>query len=218
MSVSFTVDAEPRTDLGKGASRRLRRTNQVPAVVYGAGKEPESIMIKHNEVLKHLDQEAFYSHILTLNVGKKSQQVILRDIQRHPHKLLILHMDFLRVRSDTSIQVNVPLHFINEDNCVGVKQDGGIISHLETEIHVDCLPGDLPEYIEVDVVNLELGSALHLSEISLPKGVTSVDLAHGEDYDRAVVSVHAPRAAKADLDVDDTGADEETGDSEAEEG
>ena len=210
MSVSFTVDAEPRTDLGKGASRRLRRANQVPAVVYGAGREPEAIMIKHNEVLKSLDHEAFYSHILTLNVGKQSQQVILRDIQRHPHRQLIMHMDFLRVQADQSIQVHVPIHFMNEENCVGVKQGGGIISHLETEIYVDCLPGDLPEYIEVDVENLELGASLHLSEVTLPEGVTSVDLAYGEDHDRAVVSVHATRASKAD---DEEGGDgDEAGD------
>ncbi|MEM7206912.1 MAG: 50S ribosomal protein L25/general stress protein Ctc [Pseudomonadota bacterium] len=205
MSVSFTVDAEPRTDQGKGASRRLRRANQVPAVVYGAGKEPESIMVKHNEVLKSLDHEAFYSHILTLNVGKKSQQVILRDIQRHPFKKLVMHIDFLRVQSDQSIQVQVPLHFLNEENCVGVKQGGGIISHLETEILIDCLPGDLPEYIEIDVAALELGASLHLSDVKLPEGVTSVDLAYGEDHDRAVVSIHVTRASKSDDDDDDAG-------------
>lgn len=204
MSISFTVDAQPRIDLGKGASRRLRRANQVPAVVYGAGAEPQSIMLNHNEVLKHLNHEAFYSHILTLAIGKKSEQVILRDIQRQPHKLLILHMDFLRVESDHSIQVHVPLHFTGEENCIGVKQGGGIIGHIDSEIFVECLPGNLPEYIEVDVTNLELGVSIHLSEITLPEGVRSVDLAHGKDHDRAVVSVHVSRTSKTDEDGEPT--------------
>lgn len=124
----------------------------------------------------------------------------MRDIQRHPHKLLVMHMDFLRIESDHSIQVHVPLHFIGEEDCVGVKQGGGIIGHIESEVFVDCLPGNLPEYIEVDVTNLELGASIHLSEITLPEGVRSVDLSHGEDHDRAVVSVHASRASKADDD------------------
>ena len=217
MSVSFTVDAEPRSDLGKGASRRLRRENQVPAVVYGAGKDPESIMLKHNEVLKHLDNEAFYSHILKLNVGKKSQQVILRDIQRHPYKRVVMHMDFLRVASDTAIQVQVPLHYINEEKCVGVRQGGGIISHLETELAISCLPGQLPEYIEVDVAELELGASLHISDITLPEGVTSVDLSHGEDHDRAIVSVQASRATQVD-DEDDAEGGDDDGETNADEG
>ena len=203
MSVSFTVNAEPRTDLGKGASRRLRRTDQVPAIVYGASTEPQAIMVKHNEVLKSLDQEAFYSHILTLNVGTKSQQVILRNIQRHPYKQLIMHMDFLRVRSDKTIQMNVPLHFINEDHCVGVRESGGVISHIESEMLIECLPADLPEYIEVDVINVELGSSLHLSDIDLPEGVSSVDLAYGEDRNRNVVSVHVARAELVEEDEED---------------
>ena len=214
MSVSFVVDAEPRTDLGKGASRRLRRANQVPAVVYGAGKEPASIMMKHNEVIKSLDHEAFYSHILTLNVGGMSEQVILRDIQRHPHRQLIIHMDFMRVQSDHAIQMNVPLHFMNEENCVGVKQGGGIIGHLETELLIECLPADLPEYLEVDVSDLELGASLHISDIKLPEGVTSVDLAHGEDHDRALVSVHASRASKTDDEEEADGGEEAAADDE----
>ena len=214
MSVSFVVDAEPRTDLGKGASRRLRRANQVPAVVYGAGKEPASIMMKHNEVIKSLDHEAFYSHILTLNVDGMSEQVILRDIQRHPHRQLIIHMDFMRVQSDHAIQMNVPLHFMNEENCVGVKQGGGIIGHLETELLIECLPADLPEYLEVDVSDLELGASLHISDIKLPEGVTSVDLAHGEDHDRALVSVHASRASKTDDEEEADGGEEAAADDE----
>ncbi len=193
MGVSFTVDAEPRTDLGKGASRRLRRTDQVPAVVYGAGAEPQAIMVKHNQASKSLDQEAFYSHILTLNVGKKSQQVILRDVQRHPYKQVIMHMDFQRVKSDQTIQMNVPLHFTNEDHCIGVKLSGGVISHIESEILIECLPADLPEYIDVDMTNVDLGDSLHLSDISLPEGVSSVDLAYGEDRNRSIVSVYMAR-------------------------
>jgi large subunit ribosomal protein L25 len=198
MSLSFNLKAESRNDLGKGASRRLRRVNGVPAVVYGGDAEPQSITLAHNEMDHALEQEAFYSHILSLSVdGGAEQQVILRDVQRHPYKRLIMHMDFQRVSAEQPIHVLVPLHFINEESCVGVKQGGGVISHAETEINVSCLPKDLPEFIEVDLINLNVGETLHLSDIQFPAGVTSVELSHGEDHDQAVVAVHAPRGGAA---------------------
>ena len=192
--IEFTLEAQTRQDVGKGASRRLRREKKVPAVVYGGDKEAVSLTLSHDEVYRKLQFEAFFSHILTLNIdGKDKQQAILRDIQRHPFKPRIAHMDFLRVQADREIQIRVPLHFINEEECVGVRMNGGEVSHLETEVEILCLPRDLPEYLEVDIANLDVGDTLHLSELTLPQGVQFVDLIHGDEYDRAVVSVHMPR-------------------------
>ena len=151
MSIDFTLDAESRSDLGKGASRRLRRTGRVPAIVYGAGSEPENISLEHNKVMHDLENEAFYSHVLTLNVSGNQQKVILRDLQRHPAKPIIMHMDFMRVSDDQELHIHVPLHFIGEDVCHGVKMEGGQISHQMIEVEVTCLPADIPEFIEVDV-------------------------------------------------------------------
>mgnify|MGYP001133348136 CR=1 FL=1 len=215
MSLSFKLDATSRSDLGKGASRRLRRANSVPAVVYGGVGEAQSITLAHNEMEKSLEHEAFYSHILDLVIdGGKPQQVILRDVQRHPFKRLILHVDFLRVQADQEIQVQVPLHFLNEEECIGVKQDGGAISHVMTEILISCLPRHLPEYIEVDLANLGLGDALHVSDIQFPEGVVSVDLAHGEEHDLPVANVHHTRAGSVESDD----ADEDAGDAGESEG
>lgn len=194
--IEFTLEAQTRQDVGKGASRRLRREKKVPAVVYGGDKDAVSLTLSHDEVYRKLQFEAFFSHILTLNIdGKDKQQAILRDIQRHPFKPRIAHMDFLRVQADREIQIRVPLHFINEEECVGVRMSGGEVSHLETEVEILCLPRDLPEYLEVDIANLDVGDTLHLSELTLPQGVQFVDLIHGDEYDRAVVSVHMPRVS-----------------------
>lgn len=216
MSVDFTLNAELRNaeDLGKGASRRLRRTGKVPAVIYGGGEETVSVTLDHAPLLHSLDQEAFYSHILTVEVGGKSQRAILRDLQRHPYKPKILHMDLLRVREDTAINVNVPIHFLNEDICPGVKTEGGVISHNTTEIEISCLPKDLPEFIEVDAAELKLNDSLHLSDIKVPDGVTIVELAHGEGHDHVVVSVHAKRAEE----VEPVAGDEIAAEGEAAEG
>jgi len=194
MSNEFELNAEVRTDLGKGASRRLRRLAElVPAVIYGADKEPVSITVTHKDIQKALLNEAFYSHIITLNVGKKKEKVILKDLQRHPAKPRIMHADFQRVSADQAITLSVPLHFINEEKCKGVKTGGGSLIKAMTELSISCLPKDLPEFIEVDVLELGVGEALHISQITLPKGVTSVDLIHGHDADNSVVSVLAPR-------------------------
>ena len=201
MSDNFVLEAEPRTDLGKGASRRLRRTGMVPAVIYGAGKDPVSISLKHNELWHSLENEAFYSHILTVKLGKKEEQAILKDLQRHPSKPVLMHMDLQRVSANEKIRVHAPLHFMNEDTAPGVKA-GGLVSHSQTEIEITCLPKDLPEYIEVDLGALELDASIHLSEISLPAGVEAVELTHGEGHDPSIVSIHMARGAK-DTDVEE---------------
>jgi len=190
----FEIVAAQRDDKGKGASRRLRRTGYIPGILYGAGKDPVSIQLEHNDVLKHTDVEAFYSHILTLKLPDSSERVVLKDMQRHPFRAQVMHMDFLRIDENEKLTMRVPLHFINEENCVGVKTGGGVISHLMTELEILCLPRDLPEYIEIDVEHLDLGDAIHLSEVTVPEGVEIVSLAHGGDAAQSVVSVQVPRA------------------------
>lgn len=195
MSNEFTLAAEKRSDIGKGASRRLRReANRAPAVIYGADKAPESITVLQKDILKSLENEAFYSHILTLDVAGEKQEVILKDLQRHPAKDFILHADFLRISADHKITTHVPLHFINEDKCAGVKK-GGAITHSAVEVAVRCLPADLPEFIEVDMTGIELGQIIHLSDLKLAKSVELVELAHGESHDQAIANVQMPRGA-----------------------
>ncbi|GAB0148678.1 50S ribosomal protein L25/general stress protein Ctc [Marichromatium gracile] len=195
MSVDFNIVAQPRETVGKGASRRLRRAGEVPAIVYGGHQEPQMITLPHNELLKHLEHEAFYSHVLTLQVGDETSSVVLKDLQRHPAKPFILHVDFQRVTQGEKLRMSVPLHFLNEESCVGVKA-GGLVSRSLTEVEVSCLPQDLPEYIEIDMVAMEVGAILHLSELQLPAGV---ELAHAAG-DEVVVAIQAPRG----------GADEES--------
>jgi large subunit ribosomal protein L25 len=206
----FEIHAEVRTDLGKGASRRLRRLDSlVPAIVYGEGKAPVNLSIPHKDLAKALTNEAFFSHIVTLFIGKKSEQVVIKALQRHPAKPRLMHIDFQRVSADNAITVQVPLHFINEEKCQGVKNGGGSLIKAMTELQVSCLPKDLPEFIEVDVLNLGLGEAMHISDITLPKGVTSVDLTHGADADNAIVSVLPPRGGASDEDEDDAESETE---------
>lgn len=196
MSNEFSLNAELRTDEGKGASRRLRRLqNKVPAVIYGGTEAPQSICLAANELDKALMNEAFYSHILILNVEGKEQQAILRDLQRHPAKPLVLHADFQRIDATHTITMNVPLHFINEEKCPGVKLQGGAISHQMTDVEIKCLPKDLPEYIEVDMAEVEIDSTLHLSDIKLPAGVEIIALTHGADHDLPIATVHATRVS-----------------------
>ena len=194
MSNAFELNATARTDLGKGASRRLRRlADMVPAIIYGEGKAPANISIPHKDIQKALSNEAFFSHIITLHVDGKPEQVVIKALQRHPAKPRIMHADFQRVSADHAIVVAVPLHFINEEKCKGVKLGGGSIIKNLNELQISCLPKDLPEFIEVDMTDVGVGEALHISQIVLPAGVTSVDLAHGHDADNAVVTVLAPR-------------------------
>lgn len=203
----FAIVAALRDDKGKGASRRLRRTGYVPGILYGADKDPVSIQLEHNDVLKHTELEAFYSHILTLKLPSGSERVVLKDMQRHPYKAQVMHMDFLRVSENEMLTMRVPLHFVNEEKCVGVKDHGGVVSHLITELEILCLPRDLPEYIEVDVLELDIGDAVHLSDLKVPEGVEIAALASGGDPAQPVVSVQVPRVV----------AEPEEGDDEAEE-
>jgi large subunit ribosomal protein L25 len=192
MAISFELNAEPRNDKGKGASRRLRRAGKVPAVMYGGGKDPESLALSHNQMMRNLEHEAFYSHILTVNVGGAQTQAILRDLQRHPSQPVILHVDLQRVTMSEKLRTHVPLHFIGEDTSAAVKA-GGLVSHELTDVLVECLPKDLPEFIAVDISGLEIGESIHLSALAVPAGVTLVELARGEGHDLAVVTIHAKR-------------------------
>ncbi len=207
MSTDFSLHAKGRDVSGKGASRRLRRlAGEIPAIVYGGQKEPQSLTLVHKDVLKALENEAFYSNIITLTIDDKAEEVVLKDLQRHPAKLLILHMDFLRVSKSTMITLKVPLHFLNEDICVGVKNQGGVISHTVSDLEVQCLPKNLPEFIEVDLATLELGATLHISDIVMPKGVESVALNHGADHDLSVAAVNKSKSSETTSDEvsDDT--------------
>ena len=191
MSVTFELNAEPRSDLGKGASRRLRRAGKVPAILYGGGQDPQPLVLNHLDVLNQLKNEAVYSHVLTLKLGDRTESVVLRDLQRHPFKPTILHLDFLRVSADRKLRVHVPLHFINEEISRGVKQQGGVVSRALIDLEIACLPKDLPEFIEVDIANLGVGEALHLTRIPLPSGVELADkIVPGSDQDVVVVSIH----------------------------
>ena len=193
MSEDFIVNAETRTDVGKGASRRLRHAGKVPAIIYGSGKDPVSLAVGHDEFMHHLEHEAFYSHILTVNVDGKKQKAVLKDLQRHPSKPRMLHIDFLRVSDKDVIHMSIPVHFLNEEESAGVKE-GGLVSHLMTTIDIACKASDLPEYLQLDIIEVEVGGSLHLSDIELPKGVEIPALAHGADHDLPVVSIHMPRA------------------------
>jgi large subunit ribosomal protein L25 len=188
----FELEAESRSDNGKGASRRLRRDGMVPAVIYGGSEEPQSIKLVHSEILKRLDHEAFYSHILTVNIDGKPSKTILRDMQRHPAKPVIMHMDFMRVDENKPIRVHVPLHFIGADVAPGAKA-GGLVSHDLVEVALEVLPKHLPEYIEVDISAMEIGDSLHLSDLKVPETGSLVELARGEGHDLPIVSIHVRR-------------------------
>jgi large subunit ribosomal protein L25 len=201
MSDQFEINAEAREDKGKGASRRLRRlANQVPGIIYGGGKEPQPLTMISKDLEKSLENEAFFSHVLTINVGKTKEKAILKDLQRHPSKNTVMHADFLRVDDKVALKVHVPIHFLNEAECQGVKLEGGMIQHQTTDIEVQCLPSDIPAFIEVDMLKVATGDIVHLSDIILPEGVTSVALSLGESHDLAVASVMAPKVTE-DLDA-----------------
>ncbi|MGH6960238.1 MAG: 50S ribosomal protein L25/general stress protein Ctc, partial [Dongiaceae bacterium] len=191
-----------RTDQGKGASRHLRRTGKVPAIIYG-GKDPaQQLALSHHEMKKHLETEAFYSHILTLKFDGKEQQAVLKDIQRHPAEPILMHFDFQRVFADQAIRMEVPLHFVGGEKCPGVKVDGGLIEHQRVQVEVECLPKDLPEFVEVDLSHMKLNETIHLSHLKLPAGVTLIELRHGND--QTVASVHIPRVIVEEAPVAET--------------
>ena len=215
MAETFEINAVSRSDTGKGASRRLRHSGKVPGIIYGAGKDPEMITVDHNELVLHLENEAFYSHILKVSVDGNAQKVVLKDLQRHPAKPFIVHLDLLRVSADEKLKMLVPLHFIGEDVAPGVKA-GGTPSHTMTEVEVSCLPGDLPEYIEVDASALEIGDIVHLTDLVLPEGVELTALQQEGDHDASVMTIMVARAAKEVSEeeeeaVPEEGAEEEEG-------
>jgi large subunit ribosomal protein L25 len=197
----FQLEATARANVGKGASRRLRHENAVPAIVYGADKEPANVSIQHHHLMHVLDNEAFFASIVTLKVDGKDEDVIIKDLQRHPAKPRLLHADFQRVSPNKPVHMNIPLHFINEAVAAGVKVGGGQVAHLMSKLEISCLPKDLPEYIEVDIIDLGLGESLHISDLKLPPGVSSIALTHGESGDLAVVAIQAPRRAEAETPV-----------------
>jgi large subunit ribosomal protein L25 len=208
MASDFELSAQLRTDLGKGASRRLRRlADLVPAVLYGAQQEPVSITLAHKDLHKSCENEAFFAHIISIDVGGTKENAIVKALQRHPAKDRILHADFQRVRMDVEISVEVPFHFANEDSCVGVKQEGGTVSRVMSTVQVTCLPGNLPEFIEIDIAALNIGDSIHLSEVVLPEGVSVPELELGEDHDQVVVTVIATRATIEEDDDDAPSAD-----------
>ncbi|MBT7719617.1 MAG: 50S ribosomal protein L25/general stress protein Ctc [Halieaceae bacterium] len=216
MSDQFEVQAELREDTGKGASRRLRRlAGKVPAIIYGGDKDPQSLTLVRKDIEKSLENEAFYSQVLEVNVAGEVQKAILKDLQRHPAKNNVMHADFLRIDEKVAIKVNVPIHFLNEEDCAGVKMEGGMIQHQATDIEVSCLPSDIPEYIEVDMLEVITGQIIHLSEVTLPEGVISVALSLGEDHDLAIASVVAPKGTS---DEDEETVEVEEGETEGEEG
>jgi large subunit ribosomal protein L25 len=191
MKTSFELVAEFRETQGKGASRRLRRDGKVPAILYGGHLEPRALTLSHQKLAIMLENERFYSTILNLQVGEETQAAILKDVQRHPFKNAIVHIDFQRVEDNEKIRISVPLHFKGEAVSPGVKSQGGLVSHMRTEVEVTCLPKDLPEFIEVDISGLSLNESIHLSELRIPAGVQLVELAK---EDAAVVAIHSPRA------------------------
>jgi len=221
MSDTFEIAAAVRADKGKGASRRLRRlADQIPAVIYGGETEPQSLTLVRKDLEKALENEAFFSHVLAINIDGKSEKAILKDLQRHPAKNLVMHADFMRVSDNVKIKMNVPIHFVNEEACYGVKTEGGMVQHQATEVEVLCLPGDIPEYLEVDMLEVKVGDIIHLSDVKLPEGVESTALSLGEDHDLAIASVLAPKGTSEEEEAEAAEAAEasaaaaEEGDSE----
>ena len=201
MSATYKLNAEMRDDLGKGASRRLRRENRIPAVLYGAGRPAWSLTLPENQLMRNLQDEAFYVAIIELTLDGKQQKVFLRDLQRHPAKPFVLHVDLQRVRDDVEMTVVLPIHYLNEEVSKGVKMGGGQVIRNAVDVEISCLPANLPEFIEVDLIDLELGDSLHLSSIVFPEGVVSTELSHGEDHDQPIVSIIAPKAAQTEEEI-----------------
>lgn len=193
MEVSFEFDAEARSEKGTRPARRLRRAHKIPAVLYGAGEEPQTLALAENQVVKNLRNEAVFSHILTLKIAgsKRTEQAIIKQVHRHPSKGTFLHLDFQRIKADEEIRMNVPIHLIGEEVAAGIKK-GGILLRNMVETEISCLPKDLPEYLEADVTSLEIGDALHLSEIKVPEGVQLLELDLEEGIDPVVVTIQAP--------------------------
>ena len=194
MRIAFELSAEPRNDQGKGASRRLRHSGKVPAILYGAHAEPTRLSLEHHKLLALVADEKFYSSIISVNVGTQKQPVIVKDVQMHPARNAVVHVDLQRVLENEKIRLHLPIHFKGEAAAPGIKTQGGVVSHHMADMEVVCLPKDLPEYIELDLSAMNLNDSLYLSDIKVPAGVTISALAHGANP--PVVSIHAPRVAE----------------------
>jgi large subunit ribosomal protein L25 len=194
MRIAFELSAEPRNDQGKGASRRLRHSGKVPAILYGAHAEPVRLSLEHHKLLPLVADEKFYSSIISVNVGAQQQPVIVKDVQMHPARNAIVHLDLQRVLENEKIRLHLPIHFKGEAASPGIKTQGGVVSHHMADMEVTCLPQDLPEYIELDLSAMNLNDTLYLTDIKVPAGVTISALAHGANP--PVVSIHAPRVAE----------------------
>ena len=218
--MSISLNATLREDQGKGASRRLRHTNQFPAIVYGSDKEPVSISLLQKDIQHKLPEESFYSQVLSLSIEGKAEDVLIRDIQHHPYKMEVMHMDFIRVDANKVVHIHSQLHFIGEEVSPGVKTDDGVISHVIIEVELECLPKDIPDHIEVDLSEMNIGDVIHLSDLKMPAGVEVLALKHGDDNDSVVASMHVRKvveeiedeAPEAPVSEDDEA--EEGGDSE----
>ncbi|NOT11073.1 MAG: 50S ribosomal protein L25/general stress protein Ctc [Methylococcaceae bacterium] len=200
MSNVFEFIANSRGQSGKGAARRVRRQGDVPAVIYGGHKDPQMLVLNHNDIIKHLDHEAVYSHILDVTIDGQTEKAVLKGVQRNPARFQVLHLDFQRVSMSEALKVHVPLHFVNESSSVGGKK-GGIAAHSMVDVEVSCLPSNLPEYLEIDLANLDVGETIHLSDIKLPDGVEIVVLAQGPEHDLPVVSMMSSKATKDETSV-----------------
>lgn len=196
MANVFEFVAEARSASGSSAAKVVRRQGKVPAVVYGGNGAPEMLLLDHNEVVKHLVHEAVYSHVLDLKIDGKTEKAVLKHIQRHPAKPIVLHMDFMRVDDTHKLKVHVPLHFINEAISVGVKK-GGLVNHAMVDVEVLCMPSALPEFIEVDLASVDVGSTIHLSDLILPAGVEIAALQHGAEHDHPVAQIVKPRSVES---------------------
>lgn len=206
MSNLFEFIAESRGRSGTTAARSVRREGKVPAVIYGGHVKPQMLVLSHNEVVKHLEHEAVYSHVLDVKIDGKTEKAILKGVQRNPARFQILHLDFLRVSMSEAIKVHVPLHFVNENTSVGGKK-GGVATHSMVDVEVTCLPSVLPEFIEVDLAKLDIGESIHLSDLKLPAGVEIIALHQGPEHDLPVVSMMSSKASK-DEGVESGGASE----------
>ena len=193
--VEFELHADARSGQGKGAVRRLRRAGRIPAIMYGAGKEPMPIELAENLVRRQLSNEAFFSHVLTVKVDGREERAVIKSLQRHPATERILHLDLLRVSETQRITMLVPIHFENEEDSPG-RRAGGSISHHATEVEITCLPKDLPEFLSVDTLHMDIGDSIHLSQIPLPEGVEIPALAHGPEHDQPVVSIQMSRVTE----------------------
>lgn len=214
MAKAFDLVAEERTDSGKGASRRLRRTGKVPAIVYGAGRPPRSVTFDRDPLMHKMENESFFSSVLNISVNGKARQCILKDVQMHPAKRQVMHLDLQRIVADEKIRMTVPIHFLNEETAPGVKTGGGSVAHLVTEIEVSCFPADLPEYLEIDIGEMELDQSLSLSDIKLPDDVEITDLTN--DIDRSVVSIHVIKEVAIEEEIEGEGVEGEAAEGAAE--